>query len=307
MVKCGQIRKYNGKPQALTCTDHCQRQLQELPFDRILGNLTAPQSILYADISSPTFGLFHKSLSQTAREGKISYRIRHRRALSSDLSTSLLISGYGVELALKRTDYIVIDDREEDGQPTKEKAKNEVNLEDEELADLKPLSTSELLSLGLKASSFVMQSENPFATLVKLSQDFPKFSSAIAAYNTSADFLAEHQYNRALLVPAGLNVFWINGLQIIERQVDAFTLLDHLRREKMLINSVKEIGLTGPEAISLLTSSEVTMVKAGDEPQRYDWRDAEEGGDVLVWLNDIEKDQRYEGWPDQLSAVCTNF
>jgi UDP-glucose:glycoprotein glucosyltransferase len=284
-----------------------KRQLQDLQFDRIYGNMTAPHAILYVDISSPEFGVFHKSLSRTAQEGKISYRIRHTRSTSSSLPEPLLISGYGVELALKRTDYIVIDDREEDGNPTKEKAAKNVNLEDEELADLKPLSTSELLSLGLKASSFVMQSEDPFETLVKLSQDFPKFSSAIAAYNISDEFLTEHENNRAQLVPAGMNVIWINGLQIIERLVDAFTLLDHLRGEKKLIDSVKNIGLTGPEAISLLASPEVSSVKTGDEPQRYDWRDIEEGGNVIIWLNDIEKDNRYEGWPDQLNAVGAVF
>ena len=51
---------------------------------------------------------------KTAREGKTSYRLRHRRAIDSGLNKPLMIPGYGVELALKRTDYIVIDDRKDD-------------------------------------------------------------------------------------------------------------------------------------------------------------------------------------------------
>ncbi len=276
---------------------------QDVPFDRILGNLSAPVSILYADITSSTFGQFHKTLIRTAREGKTSYRVRHKRPLS--LKTKPLeIGGYGVELALKRTDYIVIDDRnDEDVKANNPESKQDVMLEDKELADLKPLSTSELLSLGLKASSFVMQSENPFDTLIKLSQDFPKYSTAIAAHNASEEFLAEHSENRGLLVPAGMNIMWINGVQIVERQVDAFTLLDILRREKRLIDSVRQLSLTGPEAIKLLSHSAVAVAKSGDEPPRFDWRDTAEGGNVIVWLNDIEKDKRYEGWPADLRIV----
>jgi UDP-glucose:glycoprotein glucosyltransferase len=216
----------------------------------------------------------------------------------------LEISGYGVELALKRTDYIVIDDRnEEDVEANKAESKQEVILDDEELADLKPLSTSELLSLSLKASSFVMQSENPFETLIKLSQDFPKYSTAMAAHNASKEFLAEHSENRGMLVPSGMNIMWINGVQIVERQLDAFTLLDILRREKRLIDSVRELSLTGPEAIKLLSHSAVAVAKSEDEPQRFDWTDAAEGGNVIIWLNDIEKDKRYEAWPADLKIV----
>jgi UDP-glucose:glycoprotein glucosyltransferase len=219
-------------------------------------------------------------------------------------TTPLEISGYGVELALKRTDYIVIDDRnEEDIEANKAESKQEVILDDEELADLKPLSTSELLSLSLKASSFVMQSENPFETLIKLSQDFPKYSTTMAAHNASKEFLAEHAENRGMLVPSGMNIMWINGVQIVERQLDAFTLLDILRREKRLIDSVRELSLTGPEAIKLLSHSAVASTKSEDEPQRFDWTDAAEGGNVIIWLNDIEKDKRYEAWPADLKIV----
>jgi UDP-glucose:glycoprotein glucosyltransferase len=259
---------------------------------------------LYADITSPTFGQFHKTLIVTAREGKTSYRIRHRKPLVTEKAQGPLpISGYGVELALKRTDYIVIDDRKDGDSENETKPKAEVKLEDGELDDLKPLSTSELLTLGLKASSFVMQSENPFETLVKLSQDFPKYSTTLAGHNASNEFLTEHAYNRGLMVPAGLNVMWINGVQIIERQVDAFTLLDILRRERRLIESVCEIGISGPEAIKLLSHSAIAVAKSVDEPQRFDWRDIEEGGNVIIWLNDIEKDKRYEGWSTDLQTV----
>ncbi|KAF4626053.1 hypothetical protein G7Y89_g12109 [Cudoniella acicularis] len=278
-------------------------QTEELQFDRILGNLSAPASVVYADITSPTFGQFHKVLVKTARQGKASYRVRHKKGLSGD-STPLIVPGYGVELALKRTDYIVIDDREDkENKSIKEPSEKEVKFEDEELADLKPLSSSELSGLGLKASTFIMQSENPLDTLVKLSQDFPKYSSAIASHNVSKEFLAEHEYNRAQLVPGGYNIWWTNGLQMIERHIEALSLLDILRRERKLVNGVRNLGLNGQEAIKLLSHDDIATVQAENEPQRFDWRDDIEGGNVIIYMNDIEKDKRYEDWPESLQAM----
>ncbi|KAI9643244.1 killer toxin resistant protein [Ciborinia camelliae] len=279
-------------------------QTQELPFDYVLGNPAGPHSILYADITSPTFGQFHKTLVKTAREGKTSYRLRHRRAIDSGSNKPLIIPGYGVELALKRTDYIVIDDRkDDDDEAPKPKTETKVKFEDEEVADLKPLSTSELSSLGLKASSFIMQSDKPFDSLIKLSQDFPKHSSAIASHNVSSDFLAEHNYNRGKLVPAGVNVWWMNGVQINERQVNAISMLDILRKERKLINGVRDHGLTGPEAVQLLSHSIISEAKSDGDIQRFDWRDKIEGGSVIMWLNDIEKDKRYADFPVVLGAL----
>ncbi|KAH6721098.1 UDP-glucose:glycoprotein glucosyltransferase-domain-containing protein [Leptodontidium sp. 2 PMI_412] len=279
-------------------------QIQELQFDRVLGNPSSPASILYADITSPTFGKFHKTLVKTAREGKTSYRIRHRKSLNAE-DKPLIIPGYGVELALKRTDYIVIDDREEsESKPVGAVPEKEVKFEDEgeEFADLKPLSSSELFSLGLKASSFILQSENPLDSLVKLSQDFPKYSSAIASHNVSSEFVSEHEYNRAQLVPAGGNIIWMNGVQLIERQIEALDLLDIFRKERKLINGVRDLGLTGSQAIQLLSHEAVATVKAENEPQRFDWRDDIEGGNIIIWMNNIEKDKRYEQWPTSLNA-----
>ena len=270
-----------------------------------MGNPALPVSILYADILSPTFGPFHKTLVETARNGKTSYRLRHRKP-SSATSRPLLVPGYGVELALKRTDYIVIDDRESNKAPEAVEEKD-FNLEQEDIADLKPLSTSELRPLGLKASSYIMQSEDPLDTLIKLTQDFPKYSSALLAHNATADFLREHQYNRAQMVPSGYNVWWMNGVQMIERNIEALTLLELIRKERTLINGVRELGLSDSEAIELLSHEAVATVTAEIEPQRYNWKDDLEEGNVIIWLNDIEKDKRYADMPSTVKAVSTVF
>ena len=263
--------------------------------------------MLYADITSPLFGAFHQTVSKTAKDGRSSYRVRYKPAKSA-VGDHLVVNGYGVELALKRTDYIVIDDREatkgdDNGSQLDASEAAGGALVDDELQDLKPLSTSEVYNLSTKAASFIMSHENPFESLINVSQDFPKYSAVISARNATVEFMTEFRKNRETFLPAGYNVVWINGVQIDPRQMDAFSLLEHLRRERKLINSLRDLGLTSTEAVKLLAHPAITQSKIEAEPQRYDYRDTEEGGNVIIWLNDIEKDKRYEGWPTSPTAV----
>jgi UDP-glucose:glycoprotein glucosyltransferase len=170
------------------------------------------------------------------------------------------------------------------------------------VSDLQPLAKDVVAYLGLKAASFVMKSDHPMDTLLKLVQDFPKYSSAIVAHNASEEFIAEHEANRGQLLPEGMNILWINGVQVPVRDINPFALLEHLRRERGLINGVRSQGLSGPDAISLLSHSAISETQE-DEPQRYDFRDEIEGGNVIVWMNNIEKDSRYETWPSQIQAL----
>lgn len=275
----------------------------ELPFDRILGNSShALPSILYADVTAPGFASFHKTLRKTAEEGKTSYRVRHKPSRNA-AKAPLVVNGYGVALQLKRTDYIVIDDRAPAEQGEKPATLDAELHDDGEVSDLKPLAKDEVADLGLKAASFVMKSDHPMDTLLKLVQDFPKYSSAIVNHNASEEFIAEHETNRAQLLPAGLNILWINGVQVPVRDINPFALLEHLRRERGLINGVRSQGLSGPDAISLLSHAAITETQSEDEPQRYDFRDEIEGGNVIVWMNNIEKDSRYETWPSQIQSL----
>ena len=264
-----------------------------------------PQSIIYADITSPLFAQFHRAVSRTARDGQTSYLVRYRRSPASN--KPLVVNGYGVELALKRTDYIVIDDRDaETGGPGNDTSAGELDaviMDNEELSDLKPLSSTELLGLGVKTASFIIANENPFEALLKVSQDFPKHSSGISKRNASADFVDEHLKNRETFLPAGYNIIWMNGMQVEPRQMDAFALLDQLRRERSLIGNLRHLGFTGEEAVQILTHPAIAESKAMGDLQRYDYRDTTEGGKVIIWLNDVEKDKRYASWPREVDAV----
>ncbi|KAG8628649.1 hypothetical protein KVT40_002514 [Elsinoe batatas] len=281
--------------------------LSSLPFDRVLGDTQSIASILYADITSPTFRKFHRTISITAKSGKTSYRVRHKPP-TTGTRRPLSVSGYGVELALKRTDYIVIDDRQaSEGEAKKDSPERTQSvLADDDVADLKPLSSSELADLGMKATGFIMSNEDKFGTLLKLAQDFPKHSSVLSTVEISEQLKHELDQNAVSFLPPGYSAMWINGRQMLSRDLDAFSLLEQLRSERKLINSAKDIGLSGEEAIKLISHS--SMNEGGPsadgmpEVQRYDWRDDIEDNHVIIWMNNIEKDKRYLEWPDNVQA-----
>lgn len=293
------------------------RSLEKLlPFDRVLAVPKAEDEenrqslVLYADITSPLFSEFHKAVSKRARDGEMSYRVRYRPSTAASRPAKpLFVSGYGVELYLKRTDYIMIDDRASGKGDSKEALLDSKptltvdRLSDSPTADLEPLSSSEVSTLGLNAASFVMDSDDPFDTLIKLSDDFPRHSKTIAGVNATSEFLAEYEENRKNGLQPGINTMWINGVQMSPQNIDAFSLLAHLRQERKLMNSLNELGLQVQEAIKLLSNPAIAMAQKVHTSQRYDYRDDIEGGGVIIWLNDLEKDSRYEDWSDDIITV----
>lgn len=302
----------DGKQYCTSDMEHAQQDVmggedpQELPFDRVLGDASLPPAVLYADIASPMFGEFHQTLSALARDGHVSYRVRYRPPQHWN-PRPLFVSGYGVELALKRTDYIVIDDRDAE-QRDQEGAEYRKSSDTEDSPDdLRPLSSSEVARLGYNTVAYVADSDDPLDTLVKLSENFPKYSSRIAAHNATVALLKEIHSNRGRMLPAGMNAMWINGVQVDARQMDAFSLLDQLRRERRLIEKFKGIGLSAQETVNLLSHRFIGEAVADGEPARFNYEDKLEGGRVIIWLNDLEKDSRYQSWPTELMAVSASI
>ncbi|KGY14588.1 hypothetical protein PABG_12541 [Paracoccidioides brasiliensis Pb03] len=279
-----------------------------LPFDRVFGDPSLPALVLYADVTSPMFSGFHQELSRKAREGQFSYKIRYRSS-GTEASKPIFVSGYGVELALKRTDYVVIDDRDAEQSVLKDTDAAQTTLapvddaKNEPPTDLKPLSASEVSTLGINAASFVMSSDDPLATLLRLSQDFPRHSSAIAGRNATPEFIKEFHENQAAQLPVGLNTMWINGMQIDPNNIDAFFLLSHLRQERKLINRFREFGLSARQAVGLFSDPAVSKTQAADDSLRYQYRDDFEGGGVIIWMNNLEKDHQYDGWTKSLNSL----
>lgn len=90
-----------------------------LPFDHTLPNpstaidLPLYHAVLYANLTSPNFRELHNELLvlSTSLPPKLTYVFRYVPPNSDSPITREYLSGYGVGLDLKKTDYLVMDDR----------------------------------------------------------------------------------------------------------------------------------------------------------------------------------------------------
>jgi len=169
-----------------------------------------------------------------------------------------------------------------------------------------PLTADELEELGAQAAQIIASSSNPLATLTHLSQNFPKYATSVARRVKVNSNISDELHANSLKAQRGTNIFWVNGLQIDAKDVNPFELLRVLKKEKEVIDSLVAQGLTTSQAFQLLTHGEIAkqQKEAGGLDVLFDASDRPEGGDLIVWWNDMEKDSRYAKWNPSLYAVC---
>jgi hypothetical protein len=75
------------------------------------------------------------------------------------------------------------------------------------------------------------------------------------------------------------------------------SLLSIIRSERHLVRSLTSLGLTPAQAFNLLTDDDIITAMTETDPMEglVDSSDKQEGGGVVVWWNDIEKDKRSVG------------
>ncbi|KAK9241245.1 UDP-glucose:glycoprotein glucosyltransferase-domain-containing protein [Lipomyces kononenkoae] len=301
---------------------------ETLPFDReVSTNKDAPVAILYADVTSPKFLAFHSSFLAEAKAGKLRYILRympsHEASASRFPERIRGLSGYGVELALKRTDYIVIDDRDNDSsdfpEPAEDAKESDSGVVDDLLStpgmeDIKPLSRIELADISLKTAAFILQrrdSTNPMDVLQQLSEDFPKHAAAIAAmkFDGAAAILEEmagnlQTTNRMVRFAHGDNSIFVNGARLDSvLSDDPISILDVLDRERKLIEDLNYLNLSNKIATEIISGASQSNLKDQPSEPRFDSSDTIEGGDTIVWLNNLEKDAKYSKLSPKITAI----
>lgn len=102
-----------------TCTQADLRRAERpapLAFDRVSRSTSGTQAILYFDPYSPessSADLLNYLDEHAAVDSDFSFIVRYRTSqIPERVQRKTKLSGYGVELALKKTDYLVVDDRE---------------------------------------------------------------------------------------------------------------------------------------------------------------------------------------------------
>uniref|UniRef100_A0A3Q3XP66 UDP-glucose ceramide glucosyltransferase-like 1 n=1 Tax=Mola mola TaxID=94237 RepID=A0A3Q3XP66_MOLML len=250
-----------------------------------------PVVILYAEIGTKKFTNFHKVLSAKANDGALMYVLRHYDSKPQEM----LLSGYGVELAIKSTEYKAVDDTEVKVINTEDDGNDEVQgfifgtLKkshpefQEQLAELRrhllestndmvPLKVWEMQDLSFQAAARIMS--------------VPKFDSLKLMRDLSQNFPSKA--SETIGLHPGDSELFINGLHIDLDIHNPFSIFDILRGEARVLEGLHNLGIKGEHQGKLLT----LPVNAVDGSYALDIRDP-----AIMWLNDIENDPVYRSWP----------
>ncbi|EJC97612.1 uncharacterized protein FOMMEDRAFT_171561 [Fomitiporia mediterranea MF3/22] len=302
-----------------------------LPFDHILPDpsrsLEPPPrtAIFYASPTSRNFRELHSYLYKLASTPKprVEYVFRHIPTLpdgDESIGKSYL-SGYGVALDLKKTDYLAVDDRRSasrdplDGDASTEVQDEEIDLI-KTLLDQYPessvtdasssLSEEELRIISIKATQLVANSSDPLTTLKHLSQNFPKYASGLSQRIILNNSLVAEVLDNRMKAAGGVNMMWLNGITVQETDLTPLGLLRILRKERGVVQSLTSLGLSSGQAVDLLTHKAIGLAQSESAEvldALFDASDRPEGGDAIVWWNDLTKDSRYAKWNPSLTGL----
>ncbi|KAJ2489640.1 killer toxin resistant protein [Coemansia sp. RSA 2050] len=275
--------------------------------------------VLYADPRAEGFVDLHEHLVAQAENDGITYVHRLRPWVSDELAREnrpLGLSGYGVELALKSTEYKVIDDRDLDlgrghGQSSDKRPKFVVQDGDsggdaqlfgaEQEPAIKGLSEKLIARLGIQATQMILQSNDKVAVLKQLAQDLPRYAhllSEVAVNSTVASKV------RAFTELEAGSLFAINGFSIDSEDLDPFKLLEHIRKENKVIGHLEAAGLTQNQAIDLMIEAGSAGGTEDGDQMVFDMRDKSKDKKTVLWLNDLERDNRYSMWPSDVKSLA---
>uniref|UniRef100_A0A665TEB7 UDP-glucose ceramide glucosyltransferase-like 1 n=1 Tax=Echeneis naucrates TaxID=173247 RepID=A0A665TEB7_ECHNA len=261
-----------------------------------INKTDVPVVILYAEIGTKKFASFHKILSERAQEGTLVYVLRH--FVADPKPKKMLLSGYGVELAIKSTEYKAVDDtkvkEDEDNSEVQgfffgTLKKSHPDLE-EQLAELRkhllestndmaPLKVWEMQDLSFQAASRIMSVPkfDALKLMQDVSQNFPSKAS-----------LSFQHLSETIGVHPGDGELFINGLHIDLDTHNPFSILDILRGEGRVLEGLHNLGIKGEHQGKLLR----LPVNAVDDSYALDIRHP-----TIMWINDIENDPVYRSWP----------
>ncbi|KAJ1946986.1 killer toxin resistant protein [Kickxella alabastrina] len=280
--------------------------------------------VLYADPRAESFVGMHEHLVMLADNSEVTYILRYRPwdfSSASDSDRPLLgLSGYGVELALKSTEYKVIDDRDLDYGSSRGAAKSGGSklavqgpnasgnsgefaiFESETEPIVKGLSEKLISDLGIQATQMVLSADevNRLAVLKQLAQDLPRYAHLLSEVPINSTLAASikddalDKYGNRLL---------INGFEVEDENLDPFGLLEHLRKENSVISSLEHLGVSQTQAIELIIGTDTADDAEGANTLVFDMRDKSQDQKTVLWLNDLEKDRRYSSWPSDIQNL----
>uniref|UniRef100_A0AAY4DGN2 UDP-glucose ceramide glucosyltransferase-like 1 n=1 Tax=Denticeps clupeoides TaxID=299321 RepID=A0AAY4DGN2_9TELE len=279
-----------------------------------------PVVVLYAEIGTKKFNTFHKLLSERAGEGKLIYVLRHFVSKPKKMH----LSGYGVELAIKSTEYKAVDDTQVKAMNSEDDYEDEVQgflfgqlkkshpelqdqLDDlkkhltESTNDMAPLKVWEMQDLSFQAADRILSAPkfDSLKLMRELSQNFPSKARSLTRVAVNREMRKEIEENQKRLGetmglhPGDAGLF-INGLHIDLDVHNPFSILDIIRAEAKVLEGLHHLGIKGEHVGKLL------RLPVGPVEDNYalDIRHS-----AIMWINDIESDPTYKTWPSSLQEL----
>ncbi|KAL3281194.1 hypothetical protein HHI36_004410 [Cryptolaemus montrouzieri] len=281
--------------------------------------------ILYGELGTKEFSKFHELLSKKAEEGMIDYIVRHY--LKRQNGRKLRLSGYGVELQMKSTEYKAQDDTEIHDHQSEDASQEEEDSEiegfdftklkklfpdeqknfdkfkqflEETSNEMAPLKVWQFQELSLQAAERIMNApkEEALKVFTHMAQNFPMLAKSLVKTTVNPNLKTEVMKNQEIfgltlnLQPQDTALF-INGMFFDVDIVDVYGILDVVRQELRTMEGLKRIGVSNQQLSSLLA---LDFSEAGGTQEfAMDVRDS-----VILWLNDIETDAKYSRWSSSL-------
>lgn len=289
-------------------------------------------AILYGELGSKDFTTKHKILSGYADKGVINYYVRWN--VKPRGKPKLRLSGYGVELQLKSTEYKSQDDstpketetgettpvseEEDENDPQNqidgfnfgrlknifpalrsplERFRRHLSESSEELA---PLKVWQMQALSMQAAAAVVDAhdaggDEALKVLTSIVQNFPMQTKSLIHVNVPRSFREEVLYNQDIWA-ATTGIRPSEPLLLISgAQHDA----EEVDIMALLAAIREDIGPINTLHALGLSKKLINNLLALDFGDVYNWD--EYGLDIrdsaITWLNDLENDERYRRWP----------
>ncbi|XP_068902537.1 UDP-glucose:glycoprotein glucosyltransferase isoform X2 [Tenebrio molitor] len=286
-------------------------------------------AVLYGELGTKEFATFHNILKQEAENGNIDYILRHY--VQKPSNKKLRLSGYGVELQMKSTEYKVQDDTELHDDPSSEESSQEEeeaeiegfdfrklktlfpdqkkDLEkfrqylDESSNEMAPLKVWQFQELSLQAAERIMSAPKDEALKVftNVAQNFPMQAKGLVKTVVNPELKKEMKLNSDIfasslnLQPSDTALF-INGMFYDVDLVDVYGILDVLRQELRTMEGLHKIGMGNKRLASLLA---LDFGDSGNAQEfAIDIRDS-----AINWINDVESDSKYSRWSSSLMEL----
>uniref|UniRef100_A0A672UDS4 UDP-glucose ceramide glucosyltransferase-like 1 n=1 Tax=Strigops habroptila TaxID=2489341 RepID=A0A672UDS4_STRHB len=250
-----------------------------------VSNPESPVVILYAEIGSEEFYRNHRRLVLKAEAGEITYVLRHYIANPS--KEKVYLSGYGVELAIKSTEY---------------KAKDDTQVKGELLFQFTVLNFwvfFSLLDLSFQSAARILTAPPVDGLMVMkdLSQNFPTMARAIMKTVVSSELRAEIEENQKVMLPESNMVLFklfTLSLKCINDFSFPSSLIDVLRNEARVMEGLHSLGIEGLSLHNVLKLN----IQPSDSDYAVDIRSS-----AISWINNLEVDSRYNSWPSNVQEL----